>query len=70
MVSALSLGTVTFGGRDIFSKLGTTDLDSARRQVNLCFEAGVNLFDTANCYSAGLSEEILGQLWKVDEMMP
>jgi aryl-alcohol dehydrogenase-like predicted oxidoreductase len=61
MVSTLSLGTATFGGRDIFSKLGTTDVDGARRQVDLCLEAGVNLFDTANCYSAGLSEEILGQ---------
>ena len=52
---------MTFGGRDVFSKVGTTGVDAARRQVNLCLEAGVNLFDTANCYSDGLSEEILSQ---------
>jgi aryl-alcohol dehydrogenase-like predicted oxidoreductase len=60
--SVLSLGTMTFGGRDNFSKVGATDLDGARRQVDLCLEAGVNLFDTANCYSDGVSEEILGQV--------
>ena len=52
---------MTFGGRSIFSKVGSTDLETARRQVDLCLEAGVNLFDTANVYSDGLSEEILGQ---------
>jgi aryl-alcohol dehydrogenase-like predicted oxidoreductase len=62
MVSALSLGTMTFGGRTIFSKVGATDVEGARRQVDLCLEAGVNLFDTANCYSDGLSEEILGEV--------
>jgi aryl-alcohol dehydrogenase-like predicted oxidoreductase len=61
-VSVLSLGTMTFGGRSIFSKVGATDVDGARRQVDLCLEAGVNLFDTANGYSDGLSEEILGQV--------
>jgi aryl-alcohol dehydrogenase-like predicted oxidoreductase len=61
-VSVLSLGTMTFGGRTIFSKVGATDVDGARRQVDLCIEAGVNLFDTANCYSDGVSEEILGQV--------
>jgi len=62
MVSALSLGTMTFGGRSVFSKVGATDVAGARRQVDLCIEAGVNLFDTANCYSDGLSEEILGEV--------
>jgi aryl-alcohol dehydrogenase-like predicted oxidoreductase len=61
MVSVLSLGTMTFGGRTIFSKVGATDVDGARRQVDLCLEAGVNLFDTANVYSDGVSEEILGE---------
>jgi aryl-alcohol dehydrogenase-like predicted oxidoreductase len=61
MVSVLSLGTMTFGGRTICSKVGATDVDGARRQVDLCLEAGVNLFDTANCYSDGVSEEILGE---------
>jgi aryl-alcohol dehydrogenase-like predicted oxidoreductase len=62
MVSVLSLGTMTFGGRTFFSKVGTTDVEGARRQVDLCLEAGVNLFDTANAYSDGLSEEILGEV--------
>jgi len=60
-VSVLSLGTMTFGGDSSFSKVGATDLDGARRQVDLCIEAGVNLFDTANIYSHGASEEILGK---------
>jgi aryl-alcohol dehydrogenase-like predicted oxidoreductase len=62
MVSVLSLGTMTFGGRSVFSKVGATDAAGARRQVDLCIAAGVNLFDTANVYSDGLSEEILGEV--------
>jgi aryl-alcohol dehydrogenase-like predicted oxidoreductase len=62
MVSVLSLGTMTFGGRSVFSKVGATDVAGAGRQVDLCIGAGVNLFDTANCYSDGLSEEILGEV--------
>src|SRR6202035_271273 len=61
-VSVLSLGTMTFGGESVFSKVGATDVKGARRQVDFCIEAGVNLFDTANIYSHGLSEEILGQV--------
>jgi aryl-alcohol dehydrogenase-like predicted oxidoreductase len=61
-VSVLSLGTMTFGGRTFFSKVGATDVKGARRQVDLCIEAGVNLFDTANIYSHGVSEEILGEV--------
>jgi len=61
-VSVLSLGTMTFGGESVFSKVGATDVKGARFQVDLCIEAGVNLFDTANIYSHGLSEEILGQV--------
>jgi aryl-alcohol dehydrogenase-like predicted oxidoreductase len=60
-VSALSLGTMTFGGRDKFSNVGTTDVEGARRQIDLCVEHGVNLIDTANVYSGGLSEEIVGE---------
>ena len=60
-VSALSLGTMTFGGRDKFSNVGTTDVEGARRQIDMCLEHGVNLVDTANVYSQGLSEEILGE---------
>src|SRR5215204_3606430 len=60
-VSALTLGTMTFGGRGGFSKVGSTDVTGARRQVDMCLDAGVNLFDTANIYSGGDSEEILGE---------
>jgi aryl-alcohol dehydrogenase-like predicted oxidoreductase len=61
-VSVLSLGTMTFGGETFFSKVGATDVKGARHQVDLCLEAGVNLFDTANIYSHGMSEDILGQV--------
>ena len=61
-ISALTLGTMTFGGRGNFAKVGSTDVTDARRQVDLCLDAGVNLFDTADVYSAGLSEEILGEV--------
>jgi len=60
-VSALGFGTMTFGGKDNFSAVGTTQVDEARRLVDLCLEAGVNLFDTADVYSQGASEEVLGQ---------
>lgn len=61
-VPVLSLGTATFGGGgDFFSKWGTSDLAEATRMVDLCLDAGVTLFDTADVYSTGLSEEILGQ---------
>lgn len=61
-VPALSFGTATFGGgTDFFRAWGTTDIAEARRLIDICLEAGVNLFDTADVYSNGLSEEILGQ---------
>jgi aryl-alcohol dehydrogenase-like predicted oxidoreductase len=60
-VSVLSMGTMTFGGTGSFASVGSTDLDTARRQIDRCLEAGVNLIDTANVYSEGRSEEILGQ---------
>jgi aryl-alcohol dehydrogenase-like predicted oxidoreductase len=60
-VSALTLGTMTFGGQGGFSKVGATDVAEARRQVDMCLDAGINLFDTANIYSDGESEEILGE---------
>ena len=61
-VSVLTMGTMTFGGRGGFASVGSTDLEEARRQVDRCLEAGVNLIDTANVYSDGLSEEICGQV--------
>jgi aryl-alcohol dehydrogenase-like predicted oxidoreductase len=60
-VSAMTLGTMTFGGRGNFGMVGSTDVATATRQVDACLDAGVNLFDTADIYSDGESEEILGQ---------
>src|SRR5450631_288560 len=61
-VPALSFGTGTFGGgTDFFRAWGSSDVAEASRLVDLCLEAGVNLFDTADVYSNGLSEEILGK---------
>ena len=64
-VPVLSYGTGTFGGRgEIFSAWGATEAEEARRLVDICLEAGLNLFDTADAYSAGRSEEILGEAIK------
>jgi len=52
---------MTFGGHGAFSKVGSTDVAGARRQVDMCLDAGLNLFDTANIYSGGESEQILGE---------
>lgn len=60
-VSTLTMGTMTFGGAGAFSAVGKTDLDEARRMIDLCIDAGINLIDTANVYSNGLSEEIIGE---------
>jgi aryl-alcohol dehydrogenase-like predicted oxidoreductase len=59
-ISVLTFGTMTFGGEAFFSKTGSTDVAGARRQLDLCLDAGVNIVDTANVYSKGQSEEILG----------
>jgi len=61
-VSVLTMGTMTFGGAGGFASVGSTDLDGARRQIDRCLDAGVNLVDTADVYSDGLSEEIVGQV--------
>jgi aryl-alcohol dehydrogenase-like predicted oxidoreductase len=63
-VSVLALGTMTFGGKGNFAKTGQTDVKGARRQVDLCLDAGINFFDTSDIYSDGLSEEILGAALK------
>lgn len=61
-VPVLSFGTATFGGgSDFFKAWGSTQVAEATRLVDMCLDAGVNLFDTANIYSKGLSEEILGK---------
>jgi aryl-alcohol dehydrogenase-like predicted oxidoreductase len=51
---------MTFGGRGDFADVGSTGADEARRQVDMCLDAGINLIDTADIYSGGLSEEIVG----------
>jgi aryl-alcohol dehydrogenase-like predicted oxidoreductase len=60
-VSALSLGTMTFGGRGKFALVGGTDAKTAARQLDMVLDAGVNLIDTADVYSEGLAEEVLGE---------
>lgn len=64
-VPVLSLGTGTFGGQgDFFKRWGETDVKEASRLVDICLENGVNFFDTADIYSRGASEEVLGQALK------
>lgn len=64
-VPVLSLGTGTFGGtNDFFKRWGETDAREATRLVDIALERGVNFFDTANVYSQGASETILGQAIK------
>jgi aryl-alcohol dehydrogenase-like predicted oxidoreductase len=62
MVPELCFGTATFGGAgEMFAAWGTTDVAEARRLIDICLEAGVNFFDTADIYSHGASEEVLGK---------
>ena len=64
-VPALSFGTATFGGRgEFFQAWGSTDVEEARRLVDICMDAGVTMFDSADMYSAGAAEEVLGQAIK------
>ncbi|MGI6856542.1 aldo/keto reductase [Mesorhizobium sp. 1B3] len=64
-VPVLSFGTGTFGGSGpLFGAWGNTDAGEARRLIDICLEAGVNLFDTADVYSNGASEEVLGKAIK------
>ncbi len=61
-VPALAFGTATFGGgNDFFKAWGATDAQGATRLVDVCLEHGVTLFDTADVYSQGLAERILGE---------
>ena len=62
MVSAMSLGTMTFGGKNKFAEVGTVGVNEAREIINLALDNGENLIDTANIYSNGVSEEIVGQV--------
>ncbi|MBJ7456304.1 MAG: aldo/keto reductase [Thermoleophilia bacterium] len=60
-VSTITLGTMGFGGTGWATPIGQIDVEGARRQIAMAREAGVNLIDTADVYSGGLSEEILGE---------
>jgi len=61
-VPILSYGTGTFGGgNEFFKAWGSSDVAEATRLVDICLDAGVSLFDTADVYSNGISEEILGK---------
>src|SRR5580698_6259424 len=60
-VPALTFGTGTFGGKgEFFKAWGETDAKEAARLIDICLDAGVTMFDSADIYSAGASEEVLG----------
>jgi aryl-alcohol dehydrogenase-like predicted oxidoreductase len=65
-VSTITLGTMGFGGTGWASPVGHLDVKAARQQIDICLEAGVNLIDTADIYSEGLSEQILGEALGAD----
>src|SRR5215831_18238907 len=59
-VPVLTLGTGTFGGKGRLAAWGTTDVDEARRLIDVCLEHGLTMFDSADIYSDGAAEEVLG----------
>jgi aryl-alcohol dehydrogenase-like predicted oxidoreductase len=61
-ISTITMGTMTMGGKGWASMVGSQGVDEARRLVDMCLDAGVNILDTADVYSAGVSEEILGEV--------
>ena len=61
LVSEIILGTVPFGGRAEFEKCGAVDVPLAKRMFDMAFDAGVNMVDTADLYSHGLAEEVVGK---------
>ncbi|MBB5535058.1 aldo/keto reductase [Rhizobium giardinii] len=61
-VSTLTVGTMTFGGKGWAKIVGDLGVNEARRLVDLCLDAGVNLIDTADVYSQGVSEDIIGEI--------
>src|SRR3954452_10685830 len=60
-VSTITLGTMGYGGRGWAKAVGELDVDAAQRQIGMARDAGVNLIDTADVYSEGMSEEIVGK---------
>lgn len=63
-VSVLGFGTMTVGGKDRFAQMGNIQAEEASRLLDICLESGVNLIDTADLYSFGAAEEVLGQVLK------
>lgn len=64
-VPVLSFGTGTFGGvGEFFGRWGATDVTEAKHLIDICMDAGINFFDTADIYSGGASEEVLGAALK------
>ncbi|MQB42694.1 aldo/keto reductase [Rhizobium sp. ICMP 5592] len=61
-VSTITMGTMTFGGVGWAKTVGDLGVSEAKRLVDMCLDAGVNLIDTADVYSQGVSEEILGEI--------
>ncbi|MFO1208072.1 MAG: aldo/keto reductase [Amaricoccus sp.] len=61
-VSVMTMGTMTFGGAGAFKATGDSGVKEAREQIAICLDAGVNLIDTANIYSMGESEKIVGEV--------
>ena len=61
-ISALTMGTMTFGGGGVVENVGNIDVAEARKKIDMCIDAGMNLFDTANVYSTGESEKIIGKV--------
>jgi len=61
-ISAVSMGTFSFGGQGDFAMVASQGVKEAQRLVDTCIDGGINLFDTANMYSMGRSEEILGEV--------
>ncbi|TCI00262.1 aldo/keto reductase [Roseococcus sp. SYP-B2431] len=63
-VPALSLGTGTFGGVGRLAPWGSTQAEEARRMIDICLDAGLNMFDSADIYSGGAAESVLGEAIK------
>ncbi|EHK73571.1 aryl-alcohol dehydrogenase [Sinorhizobium meliloti CCNWSX0020] len=61
-ISTITMGTMTIGGGGKFAQVGDVGIADARRYVDLCLDAGVNLIDTADIYSTGACEEIIGEV--------
>ncbi len=61
-ISTITMGTMTIGGGGKFAQVGDVGVADARRYVDLCLDAGVNLIDTADIYSTGTCEEIIGEV--------